>query len=466
MEKISLFKWLCGISFMLISINSFAQNETNHWYFGVYAGLDFSSGSPVADGNGQVYTNEGCSAMSDAAGNLLFYTDGITVWNKNHEVMPNGTGLQGGSSSTQAALIVPSPANPNQYYLFTTDEIGGPNGFQFSIVDMTLQSGLGDVTIKDSLVRDTVTEKLAAVRQGHKGDYWIAVHHWGNNSYYVYSLTINGLSLTPVVSSIGTVLTTAVIQNTYGQLKFSPCGDKMASANGYLDTVDVFDFDIESGVVSNRVALPMPAHIYGVEFSPNEQFLYVTTYDLENGLLQYDLTAGTADEIIASKQVINFSEDLYAMQLGLDGKIYVCKSFYSHLGAINSPDLAGLDCDFDLNAVDLDPNFEGTTSALGLPDFVSSFLAPTSCTALGIDENSAASESLVFPNPSADYFTLESVKENSWVEIYNSQGMLIQKFVSDGKTKLQFGQNYSAGIYLITIKNEKENRSMKIMKSE
>lgn len=158
------------------SVNASAQHETDHWFFGVHAGLDFSSGIVVAESGGQVYTNEGCSSMSDASGNLLFYTDGITVWNRNHEEMPSGTGLDGGSSSTQAALIVPDPAGVSKYYVFTTDETGGPNGFRFSIVDMTLQGGLGDVAIKDSLVRDTVTEKLAAVRQGHKGDYWIAVH--------------------------------------------------------------------------------------------------------------------------------------------------------------------------------------------------------------------------------------------------------------------------------------------------
>lgn len=102
-----------------LSTVSFAQGEANWWYFGYntgYAGLDFNGGSPVAVTNGQLSTYEGCASISDAAGNLLFYTDGIKVWNKNHVQMPNGFGLMGATSSTQAALIVQRPGSAAIYY--------------------------------------------------------------------------------------------------------------------------------------------------------------------------------------------------------------------------------------------------------------------------------------------------------------------------------------------------------------
>ena len=118
-----------------------AQKEADKWFFGNFAGLDFSSGVPASLNGSAIYTNEGCSSISDVAGNLLFYTDGITVWNQQHQIMPNGTGLLGASSCTQAALIVPQPGSTTLYYLFTNDEYGGPNGFCYSIVDMSLQGG-------------------------------------------------------------------------------------------------------------------------------------------------------------------------------------------------------------------------------------------------------------------------------------------------------------------------------------
>src|SRR5687768_1932810 len=82
---------------------SFSQKEANIWFFGTNAGLDFNSGSPVAITGGMINTHEGCASVCDANGDLLFYSDGITVWNKNHQVMPNGSGLSGDYSSTQSA---------------------------------------------------------------------------------------------------------------------------------------------------------------------------------------------------------------------------------------------------------------------------------------------------------------------------------------------------------------------------
>ncbi len=69
---------------------SIAQKETTHWYFGKKAGLDFSSGTLVVDSSGVLETDEGCATISDAAGKLLFYTDGSTFWNRNHKIMSTG----------------------------------------------------------------------------------------------------------------------------------------------------------------------------------------------------------------------------------------------------------------------------------------------------------------------------------------------------------------------------------------
>src|SRR6186713_3346857 len=85
---------------------SFAQKQANRWYFGMFAGLDFNSGAPVPVSDGMLNTAEGCSSIADANGNLLFYTDGITVFNRVHDTMPNGFDLTGDISSTQSALIV------------------------------------------------------------------------------------------------------------------------------------------------------------------------------------------------------------------------------------------------------------------------------------------------------------------------------------------------------------------------
>ena len=143
----------------------FAQNEANIWYFGENAGLDFNSGTPMTLLDGALDTAEGCASISDISGSLLFYTDGITVWNQNHDVMLNGSGLNGHPSSTHSAIIVPKPQSSNIYYIFTVDFEAGSNGLQYSEVDMALDSGLGGITSnKNILLHTPSTEKITAIK--------------------------------------------------------------------------------------------------------------------------------------------------------------------------------------------------------------------------------------------------------------------------------------------------------------
>jgi hypothetical protein len=77
------------VGFSLTNSKLFAQNEHQKWFFGRQAGLDFASGSPVAINGSLIQTDEGTSSICDGAGNLLFYTDGQTVYNRNHNIMPS-----------------------------------------------------------------------------------------------------------------------------------------------------------------------------------------------------------------------------------------------------------------------------------------------------------------------------------------------------------------------------------------
>ena len=162
-----------GILFFFFLFTSFvySQGEANIWYFGQNAGLDFNSGAPVALTNGQLDTLEGCATISNNSGQLLFYTDGITVWDRNHAIMPNGTGLFGHPSSSHAATIVPLPGSASLFYVFTLDAFVGPNGFCYSIVDMSLNGGNGAVTTKNIQIYTPSNEKLCIVKHANNSDY-------------------------------------------------------------------------------------------------------------------------------------------------------------------------------------------------------------------------------------------------------------------------------------------------------
>lgn len=354
---------------ILVSQAISAQKEANKWLFGNGGGLDFNSGSPLPFPGGQTATSEGSASVSDANGNLLFYTDGMTVWNRNHVQMPNGFGLLGGFSSSQSAMIVLLPGSTTQYYVFTVGQTF--TDFNYSIVDMTLQAGNGDVTVKNTLVSTSVCEKLCSVKKPNGTDFWIIVHDAYTDEFDAYSFTAAGLNMVPVVSFAGTANSGDI-----GYMKASPDGNKLATAlwnSGNL--FELFDFNKTTGVVSNALTLPFhPAGsgAYGVEFSPNNRYLYcawITPGDIR----QYDVQAGSPAAILASEVYLGTTAVAFngALQLGPDKKIYLAQYTAGYLGVINNPDVGGTGCNF----VDMGPAISGI-SQLGLPNYPSYYFTP------------------------------------------------------------------------------------------
>jgi len=451
----------------LLSLSSFSQGRANQWYFGTFAHLDFNSGSPVV-GSGPMTTTEGTASISDPAGTLLFYTNGVDVYKNSHTVMLNGSGLMGDVSTAQSAMIFPLPGSATQFYIFTVAPDGGTNGLTYSIVDMTLDGGTGDVSAtKNVNLTDSVSEKICAIKDNDSDNYWVVVHKWGDNAFYAYNLSSSGLSA-PVVTNVGTIHSTSTFQNTYGQMKFSMCGDKIATALGYMDTVELYDFDINTGIVSNPIILPHADNVYGVEFSPQSDYLYATCYDAGGTLAQFDITSGIEATILASKIVLSTTADLYGMQIGPDKKIYVSRSFGStYLGQIADPDSLGALSNYTDNAIDLDPTFSGNNGGLSLPSFPQSFLANNIfCPGTGGISDAKTYKVVAYPNPSDGAFTISSTQcgsQETEIFVYNSLGKLMEKrLLVTGE--MTFGENYSVGIYLVTITNDAGSETIKLVK--
>ncbi|EAY28995.1 hypothetical protein [Microscilla marina] len=170
-------------AFILPVFSLQAQKQGNIWYFGFGAGLDFNNTPPTALTDGKLITDEGCATICDNDGKLLFYTDGIKVWNRFHQEMPNGTGLFGDPSATQSGVIVPYPGNSDLYYIFTVDNNLGQYGFAYSMVDMTKETGKGDVVVKNIPMFTPSTEKITAVQHANGTDVWVIAKPWETTNF-------------------------------------------------------------------------------------------------------------------------------------------------------------------------------------------------------------------------------------------------------------------------------------------
>ncbi len=348
-----------------------AQNEGNIWYFGENAGLDFNSGTPVALTDGMVNTFEGCAAISDNNGDLLFYTDGMTVYNKNHIVMPNGLGLLGHSSSTQSSIIVKKPESLTIYYIFTVDGLtGNGGGLNYSEIDMTLDGGLGDVNANKNInLIPSTCEKVTSIIHQNGSDFWIISPELNTNIIHSFLLTSSGVNFPSIqINAVSPV-------DGVGYLRGSADGERMAIVNSIASfNVELYEFDNSTGILTFQLIIPGNNSPYGVEFSPNSNLLYVSDWGAGE-VWQYNLLAGSSQDIINSQLYLGSGGGLGgALQLATDNKIYQAIGGAATLPVINMPDSIGLGCDYNINGIFLG----GKISSHGLPTFYSSIFLSNS----------------------------------------------------------------------------------------
>ena len=329
-------------------LNSIYDVKSNYnWLFSDNKGLNFnpivSGGTPISI-TGMVNTIEGLSVISDVNGVLKIYSDGLTVYNGKHQIMGNGTGLNGYSSATQSVLIVPQP-NTTKYYIFNSSVSGVSQGLNYSIADISINNGEGFLINKNSiLLNSPITEKLAASTSYNNEDYWIVTHTSGDSKFYSYLLSNSGLT-GPVISNVG-----SIHNDMIGYLKISNDGSKLACALYNQDIIDLFDFDITGGTVTNPITLSGITYNkgpYGLEFSNDSSKLYITD-GADTNIYQLDITYTSATEI--ENSIITITDQalsLGAMQMAPDGRIYVIDKGLGGLHRINETNRKGFYCSYE-----------------------------------------------------------------------------------------------------------------------
>lgn len=377
--------------------------SANIWYFGNGAGIDFNEVDGLDPPPRSITTAhamdapEGTSTISDANGDVLFYTDGSTVWNLDNAEMPNGTDIGGDINSTQSVLIVPFSDDETLFYLFTTQEIYGTNTYmlKYTVVDLKEDNGLGDVISKNNVLFTKSTEKLAALEGGN--GYWLLSHEYGTNTFRSYPVTNEGIGA-PVLSSVGSIHSLNDALSGQAGMKFSGDGSRVAVAliEGTDDYIELFQFDQNSGELTEfeyRIDLSVggPAandQLYDVHFSPGNGKIFATLNNRNGGtpggrILEYRIdTASTEDSRNASKANIAASATLSvnygAIQTGPDGQLYVAMEVpgspgaTNFVGAITANEDTALVSSFNQMQVLLTTG----NSRLGLPNFVQNNVNP------------------------------------------------------------------------------------------
>ena len=343
------------------------QGEWNNWYFGWHAGMTFSGGSPMPLPTSPIAQSSGVSAfsVSDSSGAFLFCSNGMTIYDKNLNPMPNGAGLLAGGSALQAAIALQLPGSTRLYYIITVGHkpgiIGQIIGLHYSVVDMNLNGGLGDVVsgMKNIPLAygDSTVDVLSATRHSNNKDFWIVAFKRGQvNQYLSYLLTTSGISTMPIISP--TSLKGKIRTFVEGSLKISPDGKNLICSDSLHE---LCYFNTSSGEVTKRFtfysdSLSFLAHP-GKEFSINSKYLYISGRDnspLNSPLYQYDMDAPDSLGFAQSKIFLGNGAGIN-IHLGPDWKIYLGNSFLlsDSLNVINFPNLPGTQCSYVKNIINL-----------------------------------------------------------------------------------------------------------------
>ena len=173
------------ILFCLLYVHSTVSSQayTAQWLFAEF-GLEFQQDTVIIRHDYAPHENRGAGIMSNEQGNLLFYTDGFTAWNNIHATMPNGDTLliDHRQHSIHESLVVRWPGSESLFLIFTVDPYNGQesSGLYYSQVDLSLEGGLGDVTVKGEKLLDTVSNKITAVLHNNHRDVWSYIETSGD----------------------------------------------------------------------------------------------------------------------------------------------------------------------------------------------------------------------------------------------------------------------------------------------
>jgi hypothetical protein len=472
----------------------FGQNRyDNNWVFtnlnlgGNILSFDGETLNISALGGTNGRAREALACMSDKGGKLLFYTNNCTAFDKNHQVMENGEGLNPGQVQTywcsvnpfanpndNSVIILPQPDDEQVYQILHWDyeafNVGQPGGSQFAplhlyhtVVDMSQNNGLGKVVSKNNLIiSDTLSScALQAVRHANGRDWWVLAPEFNGNCYYKILIDLSGphvVNKQCIGSNWGKYSRSGGVHFTTGGSKYIRCH----TAYG----LNLFDFDRCTGQMSNPVHIPIGPQgefpINCMTLSPSGRFLY---YHTLKEIYQYDLEA---QDIAASRILVASYDgfvsvnqtDFYKSQLAPDGKIYINSFgpvFYLHV--IEHPDSAGLACEVRQHAIEL-PNYHFAAMP-NYPDYRLGALDESPCDTINVsthEPHQHASRIDIYPNPTSGDITIQHkegtkivrtemfclAESNIFIDTQQGNPVKIQRRIN----------NFKPGFYLLKITDD------------
>ncbi|MCD4773896.1 MAG: hypothetical protein K8R41_10995, partial [Bacteroidales bacterium] len=370
MKKILIYFLLFFCTLSHFQSYSQPNKRTNFWFFGDRLALDFNSGVPIENTSCMIdSTGWGAtSTMSDTNGNLLLYSYGDSVWNRNNELMDYSYSNIEFIQGAQSAICMPAPGSDSLFYIFTARKHCCPSPMYYYTINMNGNNGLGEVLDIDTLTAGwDAADQIQAVYLKNKEDYWVITRKYHEDKFAAFLVTSEGVNPQPVLSP-------APNRNNLGSdrmgfMKFSY--DKKYFATCFMNsqgTVELCKFDNKTGIIEYLSSFRLrdiifpnnpPYSTYNCDFSPCSKYMYLPGHlhsDSTHHIFQLDMQY-IEDSVLFEQSVIKVGEGQGKhIQLASDGKIYL---FYKsirlsipenrYVGVIHNPEKYGSACNHQPN---------------------------------------------------------------------------------------------------------------------
>ncbi len=410
------------------------------------------------------------ACISNENGQLLAYTDGCEVFNREHQIMLHGDSLNPGKvyklfcAQTnyplwQPTVFLPKPGSDSLYFLFhirADDYYWNPMNLMYTIIDATGDSGKGEVLSKNNVIlSDSIYlgNYVHAVRHGNGRDWWIVCPRRYSYDMHVSLLTPGGVEYKGIqkIDLIKVDSTCCISQQA-----FSTDGSKYFRNS--TEGLTVYDFDRCSGLFTVSTFLDwdsLPHGEGGVVTSPNNRFLYLTS---GGTVQQYDLWAS---DLANSMQVVGvydgtvapYPANFFWMLRGPDGKVYMITTYDNMvLHVIHHPDSLGLSCGFEQHAITLP-----ALSSYFMPNLPNYKLGALSAPCTPTSETDELNEKLrylsITPNPASNTIRLslpQSIK--GVLHLYSLSGSSLLTEIWEGDDATIDAAEIPSGFYWIEVR--------------
>jgi hypothetical protein len=454
------------VLFFFTKILLFAQNNYDlTWALG-YGNIQ---GDTTLQGVNIVFTKDGVKSFlvkrnlrideynttgNDKNGNLQFYFNGCSVYNRFDKPMENGTGLLTGYSSinswcnkegylpagNNASMVL--PISDSIYYLIYQHDgyLDGagivPLWLRYAQINTQSRNGRGEVEDKRKIIISKPTDSghLTAVKKTDGKSWWIIVPDSQNGKYFFASLSADG-TFKNELKNFG--FPGGELNNGSGGATISPNGKKYARWDKKLG-IYLMDLDRDKGELKNFKKLETDSivslflSVGSVCFSPNSRYLYVSDTWYIN---QFDTEATDIQASMVRIAPKDNNNHYNYMQQGADCKIYVTAGKIGYFHVIDQPNQKSKACNFLLRGLKLP-----VTLSDAIPYFPNYRLDTPDehwCDSLKVSNKDIEKEPFmtcaVYPNPAQEQVNIDlfgyvqSYQQGNWL-LYDATGKIAASF--------------------------------------